>query len=292
MAKRTGISGPVGPRTAWATVLGSTLLFSLVLLALNRRSAAPSHGGELLAFGDAAAAILLLLVSWAVLALKRYLQHQKSVHARYKALIDQSNDGIVIVDAASYRVLYANPAFLERLGYNPDEATGLTLRELFAQGGETTEALISRLTDANAQMAMSIQQRSKSGAFIDSEVRCNALDVDGRDVMAFMTHDVSLRRKAEQQLIENQHRLDRMAHHDQLTGLPNRHYLSAFLPQAIAEAEAAGTMLGVVFLDLDRFKHINDTRGHETGDKLLQEVGKRLRACRPRLRRGHPDGRR
>ena len=94
-----------------------------------------------------------------------------------------------------------------------------------------------------------------------------------------MTHDVSLRRKAEQQLIENQQRLDRMAHHDQLTGLPNRHYLTAFLPEAIEEAKAASTMMGVVFLDLDRFKHINDTRGHETGDKLLQEVAKRLRAC-------------
>ena len=110
-------------------------------------------------------------------------------------------------------------------------------------------------------------------------MRCNALDVDGRDVLAYVTHDVSLRRKAEQQLIENQQRLDKMAHHDQLTGLPNRHYLTAFLPQAIDEAKAASTMLGVVFLDLDRFKHINDTRGHETGDKLLQEVASRLRTC-------------
>jgi diguanylate cyclase (GGDEF)-like protein len=127
-------------------------------------------------------------------------------------------------------------------------------------------------------MALNMQLRCKSGSFIDIEVRCNALDVDGRDVLAYVTHDVSLRRKAEQQLIENQHRLDRMAHHDQLTGLPNRHYLTAFLPEAITEAQAAGTMLGVVFLDLDRFKHINDTRGHETGDKLLQEVATRLRA--------------
>ncbi len=126
---------------------------------------------------------------------------------------------------------------------------------------------------------MNIQQRCKNGSLIEVEVRCNSLDVDGRDVLAYVTHDVSLRRKAEQQLIENQHRLDRMAHHDQLTGLPNRHYLAAFLPEAIAEAQAAGTMLGVVFLDLDRFKHINDTRGHETGDKLLQEVAARLRTC-------------
>jgi diguanylate cyclase (GGDEF)-like protein len=128
-------------------------------------------------------------------------------------------------------------------------------------------------------MALNMQQRCKSGALVDVEVRCNALDVDGRDVLAYVTHDVSVRRKAEQQLIENQQRLDRMAHHDQLTGLPNRHYLASFLPQAIAEAKQSAAMLGVVFLDLDRFKHINDTRGHETGDKLLQEVAARLSGC-------------
>jgi diguanylate cyclase (GGDEF)-like protein len=153
------------------------------------------------------------------------------------------------------------------------------LSDIFADGNATPESVLGRLSDADSQMAINMQQRCKSGSFFDTEVRCNALDVDGRDVLAYVTHDVSLRRKAEQQLIENQQRLDKMAHHDQLTGLPNRHYLTAFLPQAIEEARAAHTMLGVVFLDLDRFKHINDTRGHETGDKLLQEVATRLRAC-------------
>src|SRR5260370_15487865 len=135
-----------------------------------------------------------------------------------------------------------------------------------------------RLRDTNSQMALSMQLRCKNRSFIDVEVRCNALDADGRDALAYVTHDVSVRRKVEQQLIENQHRLDGMAHHAHLTRVPKRHYLTAFLPDAIAEAQAASTMLGVVFLDLDRFKHINDTRGHETGDKLLQEVATRLRA--------------
>jgi diguanylate cyclase (GGDEF)-like protein/PAS domain S-box-containing protein len=221
---------------------------------------------------------LLLAVGIALVAFKRHARQQKSVDARYKAIIDQANDGIVIVDAQTQAVLYTNPAFLSRLGYTDAEAQALTLRDIFADGNATPEIVLARLRDANSQMAINMQQRCKNGSFIDIEVRCNALGVDGRDVLAYVTHDVSLRRKAEQQLIENQNRLDRMAHHDQLTGLPNRHYLSAFLPDAIAEATAANTMLGVVFLDLDRFKHINDTRGHETGDKLLQEVAARLRA--------------
>src|SRR5258708_40170051 len=153
----------------------------------------------------------------------------------------------------------------------------VAVRDKIQHGHSTLESVLSRLIEADSQMALNLQQRCKSGAFFDTEVRCNALDVDGRDVLAYVTHDVSLRRKAEQQLIDNQQRLDKMAHHDQLTGLPNRHYLTAFLPQAIEEAKAANTMLGVVFLDLDRFKHINDTRRHETGDKLLQEVATLLR---------------
>ena len=230
------------------------------------------------------AALLVLLAVVAVVAvgivgMRRYLRHQRSVDARYKALIDQANDGIVIVDASKHQVLYSNPAFLSRLGYTNEEAQLLTLSDIFADGNSTPESVLARLIDADSQMAINLQQRCKNGSFLDTEVRCNALDVDGRDVLAYVTHDVSLRRKAEQQLIENQQRLDKMAHHDQLTGLPNRHYLTAFLPQAIEEARVAHTMLGVVFLDLDRFKHINDTRGHETGDKLLQEVATRLRTC-------------
>jgi diguanylate cyclase (GGDEF)-like protein/PAS domain S-box-containing protein len=223
--------------------------------------------------------ILAVIAGIIAFAIRRYIRHQRSVDARYKALIDQANDGIVIVDAHSHQVLYTNPAFLSRLGYTNEEAQSLSLADIFADRDATPESVLSRLVEADSQMALSMQQRCKNGSFFDTEVRCNALDVDGRDVLAYVTHDVSLRRKAEQQLIENQQRLDKMAHHDQLTGLPNRHYLTAFLPQAIEEAKAANTMLGVVFLDLDRFKHINDTRGHETGDKLLQEVATRLRTC-------------
>ncbi len=240
---------------------------------------APEPAGRATGYMLIGLLILLAIAGVMLIAIRRYFRHQRSVDARYKALIDQANDGIVIVDSHTYQVLYTNPAFLSRLGYTNEEAQSLTLTNIFADRDSTPDSVLSRLVEADSQMALNIQQRCKNGSFFDTEVRCNALDVDGRDVLAYVTHDVSLRRKAEQQLIENQQRLDKMAHHDQLTGLPNRHYLSAFLPHAIDEAKAASTMLGVVFLDLDRFKHINDTRGHETGDKLLQEVASRLRAC-------------
>ena len=270
-------SGSVALRDATGRAV-RVLRFTRSVAGGETLAGAPSSGG-LAGYVMVALLSLLVIGGGAALALRRYFRHQRSVDARYKALIDQANDGIVIVDAQTHQVLYTNPAFLGRLGYTNEEAQALKLTDIFVDGNATADSVLSRLIEADSQMAMNLQQRCKSGLFFDTEVRCNALDVDGRDVLAYVTHDVSLRRKAEQQLIENQQRLDKMAHHDQLTGLPNRHYLTAFLPQAIAEAKAASTMLGVVFLDLDRFKHINDTRGHETGDKLLQEVATRLRTC-------------
>jgi diguanylate cyclase (GGDEF)-like protein/PAS domain S-box-containing protein len=263
-------------RQPWL-IAGMALMVMLTLLAVSSQQYWRHRADTFAGYVLAAAALVLALGVCAALQFRRYVRHQKSVGAHYKAIIDQANDGIVIVDAQTQELLYTNPAILSRLGYTSTEAQTLTLSDVFADGAATADTVLARLRDANSQMAMNLQQRCKNGSFIDTEVRCNALDVDGRDVLAYVAQDVSLRRKAEQQLIENQTRLDRMAHHDQLTGLPNRHYLTAFLPQAIDEAKAAGTLLGVVFLDLDRFKHINDTRGHETGDKLLQEVAARLR---------------
>lgn len=226
-----------------------------------------------------AALLVAAVAAVAVQAMKGYLSHRRSVDSRYKAIIDQTNDGIVIVDAESLKVQYCNPAFLARIGYSENESGDLTLAEIFADPGSSPESMLERLKDADPKRSLDLQLRCKGGALVDIEVRCNPLEAEGREGLAYVTHDVSVRRKAEQQLIDNQQRLDRMAHHDQLTGLPNRHHLATFLPEAIAEARAANTMLGVVFLDLDRFKHINDTRGHETGDKLLQEVAHRLRTC-------------
>ena len=289
-------SAPTAAAAIATEVSGDRVAFVLVRDALGRparvfrilaASAAAPSGLESAAPGRglvvALASFLALLAAAALAAAvragKSYLRHRRAVDSRYKAIIDQTNDGIVIVDAATLKVQYCNPAFLSSIGYTEDEAEQLTLAGIFADGDSPPESVMARLKEADSRRALDLQLRCKGGALVEVEVRCNPLETDGREGLAYVTHDVSVRRKAEQQLIDNQQRLDRMAHHDQLTGLPNRHYLSTFLPQAIADARAAGNVLGVVFLDLDRFKHINDTRGHETGDKLLQEVARRLRSC-------------
>lgn len=86
-------------------------------------------------------------------------------------------------------------------------------------------------------------------------------------------------RKLTEQVLMAQTELDHLAHHDVLTDLPNRLLLNDRLAQAIAQAHRQGRQLAVMFMDLDRFKHINDSLGHAVGDQLLQSVAQRLVGC-------------
>jgi diguanylate cyclase (GGDEF)-like protein len=90
---------------------------------------------------------------------------------------------------------------------------------------------------------------------------------------------VEARRRESDTKLAHAQRVEYLAYHDGLTGLPNRSMFSKLLTQSISEAHRENRCLAVAFLDLDRFKQINDTLGHETGDQLLKEVAVRLRGC-------------
>jgi diguanylate cyclase (GGDEF)-like protein/PAS domain S-box-containing protein len=198
--------------------------------------------------------------------------------SHYHALIEQSPNGVLIADATTLRIVAANSALQRSLGYSLGELRGMTLGQVFTDDATEPESLLARLRSPDPRLPFGIRQRCKNGAHADVEISGNRLEIDGKPVLAFTTNDVTLRRKIEAQLLEKQQHLDHLAHHDQLTGLPNRLFLAAHLPEAINEARRTGATLAVLFLDLDRFKHINDSRGHETGDKLLKTVATRIRA--------------
>ena len=196
------------------------------------------------------------------------------------AAFDQSPNGMLLADAQSLKVLRANPALQRSLGLSLPELCESTLGQLFVGESDPSDSdeIMARLRDPNPRMPVRIRQRRKDGTLQAVEVSGHALEIAKRRVLCFTTNDISLRSKVEAQLLEKQQRLDHLAHHDQLTGLPNRLFLAAHLPGAIEEARKACQMLAVLFLDLDQFKHINDSRGHETGDKLLKTVAQRIRS--------------
>ena len=185
-------------------------------------------------------------------------------------------DAVVLVNPGTARILYMNCVVAEQLGFKDRLPRELTLHDIFNTQGESLLQINARFL---AAQPLILKMRGAQATELEVEVRFSTVERRGREVWVYTARDVSLQRSNEQELRDNQSRLARIANHDQLTGLPNRHYMSSFLPDAIASAKAAGGMIGVVFLDLDRFKLINDTQGHEIGDKLLRVVAERLREC-------------
>jgi diguanylate cyclase (GGDEF)-like protein/PAS domain S-box-containing protein len=195
-----------------------------------------------------------------------------------RAAFEQCPNGILMADATSLQVIDANPALRRILGFTLQELRKLHLSQVLSGASENSEFLMRKLRDPNPRMPFPVRQRCKDGSFLNVEISGHCLDLGERQVLAFTSDDVTVKRKAEAQLLEKQQHLDHLAHHDQLTDLPNRLFLAAHLPGAIEEARRSAAILAVLFLDLDRFKHINDSRGHETGDKLLKEVAARILA--------------
>jgi PAS domain S-box/diguanylate cyclase (GGDEF) domain len=227
--------------------------------------------------GVALAALLAALVVVRFVRSGRLTLGRSAGYAWCRAAVEQSVTGVLLADLVSLRVLDANPAMQRATGLSLAELRRLTLEQIFVDEKDG-ESIGPKLRQADPRVPLRVRQRCRGGELVDTELSVNRLAIGARNALVVVAHDISVRRRIEAQLLENQQRLDHLAHHDQLTGLPNRHYLAAHLPGAIEEARRNGAMLAVLFLDLDRFKHINDSRGHETGDKLLQNVAARIRS--------------
>ena len=198
--------------------------------------------------------------------------------AGHEGAFEQWPTGALVLNTATLQIVAANPAALRSLGYTLAEVRELRFGDLFSAEGVAAPALVGKLLDATSRVPVEMQQRCKDGSQRNVEANCYQLTLGEQQVLGVLVNDITLRRKAETKLLERHQHLDHLAHHDQLTGLPNRLYLAAHLPGDIEEAKQSGSVLAVLFLDLDRFKHVNDSRGHETGDKLLKTVAQRVRS--------------
>jgi diguanylate cyclase (GGDEF)-like protein/PAS domain S-box-containing protein len=160
-----------------------------------------------------------------------------------------------------------NPAAQRILGYSPDELQGRSLMELIHSDDR---ALVKetgpRLRDGVS--GVEVRCRHRDGRY--RWLLWNGVSARDQDLIYGVALDVSDRREAEAQIAH-------LAYHDPLTDLPNRQLFLDRLSVAIARAQRRHETLAVLFIDLDRFKVINDSLGHPIGDLLLKEVGKRLR---------------
>jgi diguanylate cyclase (GGDEF)-like protein/PAS domain S-box-containing protein len=195
---------------------------------------------------------------------------------RAQTTLDSIGDGVISTDTEG-RVRYLNVVAERMTGWSREEASGRMFSEVFriidGDNREPTADTMKLAIQQNETVALPansvlIQREGAELAIEDSTAPIH--DQDGQVTGAVMVfRDVSEARAAEL-------KLSHLAHHDILTDLPNRTLLNDRLNQAIALAQRHGNQVGVLFLDLDRFKQINDSLGHAIGDKLLQEVSRRL----------------
>ena len=193
--------------------------------------------------------------------------------ARYRAVFDGAAEGIIVTDAES-RITQVNPAFCRITGYAAAEVLGRT-PALLASGRHDADYFAqmydSLAREGNWQGEM--WNRRKSGdLYVQwiSIVRVGAAD----DIQGYIAplSDIPSRKALEDKI---RYRAD----HDPLTGLPNRALFDDRLASALAGAHRRGSAFALLFVDLDRFKAVNDRLGHLAGDALLVEAGERLNAC-------------
>lgn len=186
-------------------------------------------------------------------------------------VFDTSSNGILISDRNN-TVLAVNPAFTTITGYQPEDIVGKTPRLL--SSGRHDQAFYDKLWHAVKTTGMwqgEIWNRNKIGEVFAEWLTINAVKNSAGEITHHIAifSDITERKKQAE-------RMEHLATHDGLTALPNRVMFDELLNKALAHARRSHTKMAVLFLDLDKFKQVNDTLGHDVGDLLLQHVSKTL----------------
>jgi len=187
--------------------------------------------------------------------------------ARFRQLTDATFEGILMhVDG---RIIDANGAMTELMGLSHDVLVGRDVMDCIA---DTSRPILRKHIGSEIDAACEIELRHADGTLIPAEVLTRTFrseDHAAGETKVLAVRDIRERKEAEE-------RIRHMAHHDALTGLPNRRMFIDRLTQVLARSKRDGTTVAVLCLDLDRFKHVNDLGGHTAGDELLRQVAQRL----------------
>lgn len=191
-----------------------------------------------------------------------------------RLVFESAGEGMMVTDSRGV-ILTVNPAFCEISGYREDEVLGKTpaVLNFGLQPPDFYRDMWGSL-HAVGRWSGEITNRRKNGERYPEWLSIVAVDDPARRTTRYvgLFSDITERKREEE-------RIRRLAHFDSLTGLPNRILFSDHLKRAIARMSRGGGQLALLYLDLDRFKPVNDQHGHATGDRVLAEAARRMMSC-------------
>jgi diguanylate cyclase (GGDEF)-like protein/PAS domain S-box-containing protein len=192
---------------------------------------------------------------------------------RFRTAMDATGDAIFLVDIPTKQFIEVNATASRMFGYSRHEFLGLGTTTLEA----TTQIELERLRDAiiGGPVSESLAEakiRRKDGWHLPVEIHRQAQSSADDAIAVGVVRDITERKEAHLRLYQ-------MAHHDALTGLPNRTLFYETLAKTLAHAKQSDWGVAVLYIDLDHFKNVNDTHGHAMGDTLLGQVSERLLKC-------------
>ena len=197
-----------------------------------------------------------------------------------KTIIDSMSEAISLIDVRDFRIAGVNSTFLEEYGYAEEsEIVGKHCYEITHHRSDMCAppddiCPLAETVKTGGHCSVEHVHYGKNGEKIFVEISTSPIkDDSGRVVQVVHVQRNITERKVMEEKIKHQ------AYHDELTGLPNRRFFMDLVPAELARTRRNQGKLAILFLDLDRFKDINDTLGHEAGDELLRAVSARLRTC-------------
>lgn len=198
-------------------------------------------------------------------------------YSHYAQIIEQIHDSVISLDKQG-NITSWNKGSEMLFGYSADEMIGRHFSLLCLEEKCSLQTKSIAALEQYGEYKTEIQLKKRSGEPLFVELVLSPLkDNEGKRIgIVSYAHDITDRKEAEERLVEQKRILFYQAHHDALTGLPNRVLFFDRLEQSIRKTERLGSGFALFFIDLDRFKHINDSLGHSIGDRVLRITAKRI----------------
>lgn len=206
-------------------------------------------------------------------ALNRALDSLRQSEQLFSKAFHASPDSVMICRVRDGRILNVNKNFVRLTGYAPPEVIDRTHDDIKLWATERDAEHARRLLRGNqAVHNLELTLVTRSGEHRDMLVSSEMTEINDENCVLTVARDVTEQKRAEQ-------RMAYLANYDHLTGLPNRTLFRDRLAGAMQRAQRAEHLVGLLYLDLDRFKQVNDSLGHLLGDQLLKQVARRLQRC-------------